>query len=173
MQIKETREFFQVQVIVKATSINEENLKIEFNGLNLYSEDEDKLVEIRNRRTVFEIDRCSEGLKIDIFILNEGTDPNERIDYLIDEDYEIEDIFIKVLNKKTNKEFSTKINSLIGEQVKKDVPIELAPELQETTDYLLTNLTEGNESLSNLILDTIKDSKSLETYIRKVMELEF
>ena len=41
MQIKETREFFQVQVIVKATSINEENLKIEFNGLNLYSEDED------------------------------------------------------------------------------------------------------------------------------------
>ena len=50
MQVTESREFFQVEVIIKATTINQDNINIDFKGLNLYSEDEDKLVEIRNRR---------------------------------------------------------------------------------------------------------------------------
>lgn len=173
MQIKETREFFQLQVIVKATSINEENLNIDFTGINLYSEEEDKLIEIRNRRTVIETERCSEGLRINLFILNEGDDSLSRIDYLIDEDYEIEDILIKVFHKKTGKEYQTKINDLIGEQIKKEVPIEISEDLQEASNYILDGLTDGNTSIGNLLFTTIKNSTSLQNYINKIMELEF
>ena len=90
MNITEKRGFFQIQVIVSAATVNVDNIDINFNGITLYSEDEDKLIEIKGRRTVIEPERCSDGLRINLYILNEGDNPEERIDYLIDEDYEIE-----------------------------------------------------------------------------------
>ena len=171
MQVTESREFFQVEVIIKATTINQDNINIDFKGLNLYSEDEDKLVEIRNRRTIFEFDRFSEGLKLDIFILNEDSDSTQRIDYLIDEDYEIEDILIEVSHKKSGKKFDVRVNEQIGEQIKKEVPVELSQELQDSADYILDNLTEGNQSLKSLLFETLRDSESLQTYINQMMEI--
>lgn len=171
MQVTESREFFQIEVIIKATTINQDNINIDFKGLNLYSEDEDKLVEIRNRRTIFEFDRCSEGLKLDIFILNEDSDSTQRIDYLIDEDYEIEDILIEISHKKSGKKFDVRVNEQIGEQIKKEVPVELSQELQDSADYILDNLTEGNQSLKSLLFETLRDSESLQTYINQMMEI--
>ena len=171
MQITETRDFFKLKVIVSETSINEENIKIDFDGITLYSEDEDKLISIKNRRTIYDIDRCAEGLKINIFILNEGDDPEARIDWLLDEDYEIEDIFIKVSHAKNGKEFKVTINEAIGEQVSKNVPIEISPELEDTTNFILDGITEGNVSINNIVFETIKNCENLQEYIKKVMDL--
>ena len=173
MQIMEKREFFKLQVIVSATSIHEDNIDIEFDGINLYSEDEDNTIEIRNRRTIFDVDRCSEGLKIDIFILNEGNHLQSRIDYLIDEDFEVKDVFIKVKHKRTQKEYPIRVNTFIGEQVTKEVPIELPPELQNATEFILDNLTEGNKSLSSLVFDTIRNSKTLQKSIESILEIDY
>jgi len=172
MKIMEKREFFELQAIVSATSINEDNIDIEFDGINLYNEDEDEEIKIRNRRTVFDIDRCSEGLKINIFILNEGNDLKSRIDYLIDEDFDVKDVLIKVKHKRTKKEYPIRINDLIGEQVTKEVPIELPPELETSTEFILDNLTEGNQSLNSLIFETIRKSKSLQKTIETIVGVE-
>ena len=170
MKIMEKREFFKLQVIVPATSIHEDNIDIEFDGINLYSEDEE--IEIRNRRTVFDIDRCSEGLRINIFVLNEGNDLKSRIDYLIDEDFEVKDVLIKVKHKRTKKEYPIRVNGLIGEQVTKEVPIELPPELETSTEFILDNLTEGNQSLNSLIFETIRKSKTLQKTIETIVGVE-
>ena len=173
MQIKEQRDFYKIQVIVSATTVNVDNIDIDFEGLDLYSEDEDKLVQIRNRRTIFEIERCSEGVKINIFILNEGENVDERIDYLIDEDYEIETAYISVKNKKTGKELKTTLNELIGEQVKKEVPVEIPDEAREAVDYILDSLTEGNTSLDKTMYEIIVKSDDLIKSISKIMEIDF
>ena len=173
MQIKEEREFYKIQVIVAAATVNIDNIDIDFKGLDLYSEDEDKLVKITNRRTIFETERCSEGVRINIFILNEGENLDERIDYLIDEDYEIETVYISVKNKKTGKELKTTLNDLIGEQIKKDVPVEIPDEAKEAVDYVLESLTEGNFSLDTLLYESIVGSKELINSISKIMEIDF
>lgn len=173
MQVKETRDFFRIQVIVSATSINEENIEIDFGGIDLYSNDEDDLIEIRNRRVVYDIDRCSEGLKIDIFILNEGDDIHSRIDYLMDEDYEIKKIYIHVRHKRTKKEYTVKVNSLIGEQVKKSVPVELSTELEKSVNYICDNITDGNSSIIDTIFDSIRKNEELQTFINTVKDLDF
>lgn len=172
MRITEKRGFFKIQVIVPAMSINAENIKIDFKGINLYSEDEDNVKEIRNRRTIIETERCSEGLELNIFILNEGEDTSERIDYLMDEDYEIEDVFISVTHLRNGKEYETRFNDSIGEQIEKEVPIELPKELEDATNYIVDEITEGNTDITNIVFETIKSSKSLQNYINAVMELE-
>ena len=173
MNITEKREFFKIQVIVSAATVNVDNININFNGITLYSEDEDKTVEIKGRRTVIEPERCSEGLSINIYILNEGDDPTKRIDYLIDEDYEIETVDISVVHKKNGKAFPVKVNERIGEQVVKEVPIEIPQELQDASDYVMENITEGNESITGVVFDAIQKSKELQTFINKVMDVYF
>lgn len=173
MNITEKRGFFQIQVIVSAVTVNVDNIDINFNGITLYSEDEDKLIEIKGRRTVIEPERCSEGLRINLYILNEGDNPEERIDYLIDEDYEIETVDISVVHKKNGKVFPIRVNEKIGEQVMKEVPVEIPQELQDASDYVMENITEGNESITGVVFDTIKKSKELQTFINKVMDVYF
>lgn len=168
MQITEEREFYRTQVIVSAPTVNQDNINIEFNGLTLYSEDEDELISINNRKTIFEVERCSEGIKIDIFILNEGNDLKSRIDYLIDEDYGIHNFFIKVINKNTKRVLETRLNTLIGEQVTKSVPIELDEDTKESVDYVLDSLTEGNLSLNKIIYETISQNNNLKKFILSV-----
>lgn len=171
MQITEERGFYRTQVIVSAPTVNQDNINIEFDGLTLYSEDEDELISINNRRTIFEVERCSEGIKIDIFILNEGDDPKSRIDYLIDEDYYIDDFFINVTNKNTKRVLSSRLNTLIGEQITKLVPIEVDEVTRESVDYILDSLTEGNISLSNTIYETISQNDNLKKFILNVKEI--
>ena len=169
MVVKEKKNFYKLQVIVSAATVNIDNIQIDFNGITLYSEDEEDTVEIRNRRTVIEPERCSDGLALNIYILNEGDNPRERIDYLLDEDYEIADVDIVVLHKKNGKVFPTRLNEQIGEQLEKEVPVEVPQEIKDASDYVMENITEGNETITGVVFDTIKNSKELQDFITNVM----
>ena len=79
---------------------------------------------------------------------------------------------MKVKHKRTKKEYPIRINDLIGEQVTKEVPIELPPELETSTEFILDNLTEGNQSLNSLIFETIRKSKSLQKTIETIVGVE-
>jgi len=173
MKMMEKREFYWIQAIVSAATVNVDNIDIQFDGIKLYSEDEDREIEVRGRRNIITSERCSEGVKLDIYILNEGEKLEERIDYLIDEDYEISDVFISVVNKRNGKQLTVRHNELIGEQVIKEVPVLLDPKTEETTSYIIEGISEGNIEISNLIFETIKGNDKLQDKILQIMDIDF
>lgn len=167
--LKEIREFFKCDVNVEATSVHPENVEIQFNKIVLYREDDDSCIEISDRKTVVEKIRTSNGLTIRLFILNESENVEERIDYLLDEDYEIEfiDLSIKHILKNTNYDYT--INDNNAEQVKKEVDVELSEDLNKVLKYVTPS---SNKKIAQVIYPVIKDDTDFINTINSIINIE-
>lgn len=167
--VTEQREFFKMEVNVTTPSVILENVEIAFDKIILYSEIDDKTIIITNRKAVFEKERTCEGFKVKVFILNEDDELEDRIDWLLEEEYEIEDLELKITSISNSKEFTYKINTLIGEQVVKTVEIELDPNLKKSLTFLSSYIEDN--SLTNEIYSIVNASDDLKDIISEIADI--
>lgn len=170
--ITESREFFKLEVLVKTVSVVLENVECKLNSIRLYQEDEDKTVTINgeDRDILFEPVRTTDGFKVHIFISNDGEELEERIDWMLDEDYEIEDIDMTITNISSNEEYEFSIQFHIGEQVEKEVEIEVNSTLKNSIKFITDNL---NTNLSpNYIYDILKENHELTDFISIISDID-
>lgn len=80
---------------------NIEQTEVTFNSISLRNEDEEHNININNRHFFYLVDKGFSNI-IDLYIQNDGTNINERIDYLLDEDYEIVNLSLIVKEKQIN-----------------------------------------------------------------------
>lgn len=168
--ITELRGFFKCEVNVTTTTVNFENVDINFNKMVLYREDDDSTITIQDRRVVLEPVRTGDGFKVMIFILNEGEELEERIDWLIDEDYEIEEIDMSITNLLKNSPYEYSINYNIGEQIEKEVEIEVALPLKKAITYITSRME--NNSLNNHIYEIMVENNDLIETINAIANIE-
>lgn len=158
MLAKEIREFYYLEVKVKTPSVTIENIRVKFKEIVLSNGDD--TVTITNRRCVYNADRTTDGFRVKIYILNDTDDTSKRIDYLIDDDYEIETLGLDINSTSSNKTYEFEINENIGEQIKKKVDIEVSEEVQKCLTYISESLE--SEELVNFIYARVsKDEKMI------------
>lgn len=167
--VTEIRGFFKCEVNVVATTVNLENVGIEFESMVLYREDDDSTIEVKDRRVILEPVRTGDGFKVTIFIQNEGDELEDRIDWLIDEDYEIEVINLSIKNLSKNTEYDYVINQNIGEQVEKEVEIEVAIPLKKAINYVSASL---DKQLTNHVYDIMVGNEELVEFVNAVANIE-
>lgn len=174
VSIKERRDFFKLELIVETPSVILDNINVDFKGIELYSEDEENTIEIKNRRFVIEKSKTLEGFRVLLFILNEGEELEERIDYLFDEEYQITKLDLTIKDK--NKKYSYKINEDSFEQVEgKQVDIEISEEVTKSLDvlsrYALEDFGISSEAAAEIFYRNIKEDENLINTLNNVSNI--
>lgn len=174
MLATEIREFFYMLIKVSTPSVFPDNIGVKFNSLTMINEDEEEEVVISKRRINTKIERTTDGFRIKLYILNEGEEIKERIDYLFDEDYEIQNIDLDIY-KKDNPSFKYTdytIVDTVGEQLELEVPVEVSEECSNCLEYLTNGgIDIEDASLPNVFYDIVKDDKNLIDKINQIAEL--
>ena len=170
--ITEIREFFKLEVLVKTVSVVLDNVECQLNSIRLYQEDEDKTVTIKgeDREVLFEKVRTTDGFKVNIFISNEGEELEERIDWMLDEDYEIEDIDMTIINASSSEEYEFAIQFHVGEQVEKEVEIEVNSNLKNSIQFISDNLTTNISP--NYIYEIMNQNHELTDFISAISDID-
>lgn len=169
MLATEVREFFKLEVRVLTESVILENVDVKFNSIILQNE-EDDVVEISNRRCIPVLDRTTDGFRCTILILNEGEKLEERIDYLIDEDYEIKHLDLTIKKKNNGKEFAYTVNHTIGEQLTKEVEVEISDEVRSVLEFL--SISVGRKNCMNKIFEIVNKDADLTQKINTIASIE-
>lgn len=173
--VKECRDFFKFEVRIKTPSVNLNNVEVIFNSLTLYSEDEEDTVVIKNRRVVFEKEKSSEGFKVMVFVLNEGDKLEERIDCLLDEEYEITDVDLII--KDNNKIYDYNLNEysyiqVEGKEVEIQVDEEMKNALELLSKYSLDEFGLNQDRLSNNFFELLKDEKEFVETLNLISKID-
>ena len=170
MLATEFREFFKLEVRVSSPSVIIDNIEVKFNSIILQNEDND-VIEIRNRRCIPILDRTTEGFKCTLFVLNEGNKLEERIDWLLDEDYEINFLDLTIRKKNTKEEFSYVVNKSIGEQLTKEVEVEVSEDVNNALEFLSISVSRKN--CINEIYKIINEDNNLTEQINTIASITF
>lgn len=89
--------YFKIKLEVQNV-FNINNVDIKFNQIIMKSEEELNPIIIKNRKFVFTIDKSVSNV-VFIYIQNDGNQIEERIDYLLDEEWEIQNLDITILEQ--------------------------------------------------------------------------
>lgn len=82
--------------LISKTAIPTQNINIKFNSLILFNEEENKKIIIKNRDIVYLFYSIDNEIYFNLYIENKGVE--NRIDYLIDEEYEIKELDLTISN---------------------------------------------------------------------------
>ena len=105
--------------------------------------------------------------QIDLYLV----DNNElSIGYLLDEDFEIEDIDMTITNASSKEEYEFAIQFQVGEQVEKEVEIELNSNLKNAINYISNNLTTNLSA--NHIYDIMSQNHDLTDFVSKISNID-
>ena len=162
---------YQVEVVVKVPSINLDNLEIKFNSSTLYNEDEEDTIEISGRQYSIYKERCSEGVKVNLYIVNDGEDIRSRIDYLIDEEYYISSIDVEAKKISTEEILEVGLVSQYGEQTEHEISLDIDPKLEKSVSYLTDRLTEGNTALKGFIFNQLEEDETFQEIINQIVNI--
>lgn len=108
---------FKTEIIISEyiENFNKDNLKIEFIEINLEDEEHNKVC-VTDRPCIVLYKTLSNPIKFNLYILNNSIRKSERIDYLLDDGYEIKNIILDIYYE--DRMIDNYIhNESIGEQV--------------------------------------------------------
>lgn len=169
--LTEKKECYKVEVLIKVASVNLDNIEIKFKSLTMLNEDEEAEIVFSNRQYEVSKERCSDGVKASIYIVNDGTTLTDRIDWLFDEEYVISAIEIEAIKSSTGDSLEYELICPFGEQTTRDMKVVVSEKLEKTVTYLTDRLTEGNQGLGDLILKTIKSDECIQDMLEKVINI--
>lgn len=168
----EKRDFYKLEVRVEAPTVIIQNLEFKFNYLKMSSEYDESEVIIKDRRVVFEPQRTLEGFRVSLFVLNEGDNPEERIDYLIDEDYQVDELSMEITSS-NNQTYSYELNEEIGEQVDgKEVEVELSLEMRTVLNLLTSAVEEDTKEIGNLCYQYLSEDEEAVAIINDIANID-
>lgn len=167
-KITEKKEVFYMEVAVSTATVNVENIKVNFNKMTLKSSEDE--VTITDRKCYSEVIRTMEGFKVKLFIENDTDNDDERIDYLIDDDYEIVDLDLSIINDKfPSKKYEYIINDTIGEQLEKEVPVELDEDMEAGLRLACGYI--DNKEVNNYVYELFAKNEDLLTQVRALSKV--
>ena len=112
-----------------------ENVDVKFTGVRMTSVDGD-VVEINNRQHEIMVEQAGGGnLKITIAIVNECEVVEERIDYMLEEEYEIEPI-VEVFTKSNHNLIAWSLNLRDSYQTKRMMEMDMNPDVKEAVSFI-------------------------------------
>lgn len=169
--LTEKKDVYKVEVVIKTASVNLDNVEIKFNSLTMRNEDEEDEIVFAGRQYEVGRERCSDGVKASIYIVNDGTTVQERMDWLIDEEYLISSINIEATKISTGETLEYELISPFGEQTVREMKIAVSDKLEKTVTFFTDRLTDGNQVLGDLLLKTLKSDECIQDMIEKVMNI--
>lgn len=169
----EKKDFYKLEVMVETTNVLLNNLEIKFNRMSLYSEYEDTEVNILDdRKVVFEPERTIDGFRVKVFILNDSDNEEERIDYLIDEEYEIQELDLSIKNT-NGVVYEYSINMEVGEQVnQKEVEVELNPEMKNAISFISNYIENDVTEMCNKCFEILDKDDIAVKSINTISQIE-
>lgn len=167
--MKVNKDVFKVILIAKASSINIDNIDITFKSLTMKNEDDEEVI-IQDRQFDVFKERCSDGIKISLFIVNDGNKLEDRIDWLIDEEYIISsiDAELKIISTGKILEFEYEDS---GVQTTREMKVIVAESLEVSSEYLINRLTEGNAPLGDIIFKELETSEDMQKIIQNIANI--
>ena len=136
--MKVNKDVYKVVLIAKSSSVNIDNIEVVFKSLTMKNEDDEEII-IKDRQYDVFKERCSDGIKISLYIVNDASVLEERIDWLMDEEYYIDsiDIDIHTISSGNNLEFE--FNNY-GEQTTREMKVIVAESLEVSSEYLINRV---------------------------------
>lgn len=166
--ITENKEVFKIQIVTKVASINLDNIEVKLNSITMKNEDDDDEVVFKDRQWDLSKERCSEGIKISLYIVNDGNDIQERMDWLLGEEYIISAIDAEIINCSTGEFLEYEMIDQYGEQTTREIKVQVSENLEIATCYLVDRLTEGNQNLKDIIFKTLKEDEYMQNIIKEI-----
>lgn len=166
--MKEVKDVYALELLVKTSSINLDNLDVVLKSVEMENEDED-VKTFTDRAYSVSKERNSDGVKITLYIVNDGTSLDERMDYLVDEEYVVSKVDAEIKTKSTGTILEYELLSNYGTQTRKEVDIVVDPLLEEVTNYLVNTLTDGNQGLHTLIFQTLEKEEYLQNILAEII----
>lgn len=150
--MKSMRKVFSLVLDLETNSFPD-NINLVLNGVNMISPDGD-VVTIVNRIHDINLDSVGGGIvRATIDIVNETEEIEERIDYMLDEEYELQPL-VDVKVKSSGKAVSWTINWRNSCQTEKMMDVNMAPGVKESLDFLTDSAIEFSpEFMSKLVKD--------------------
>lgn len=155
------RESFHFKVVMP-TKVIPRNPKVELEAIRLYREDDGEKVSIDNPIYDYQINSDFGAINIDIWVINDSDDEMERIDCLLDEDFEMKKLLLKVTNG-TTVLTSYEILEETFEQTTHKFEQEVSPKCSAIAgffgDYLVDENDEPDEETIDRILSLVTCSE--------------
>lgn len=93
------------------------------------------------------------------------------MDWLIGEEYYISNVNAEITLESTGENVEYELVDIYGEQTTREIKVQVSEELETSTNYLVSRLTEGNQGLKDLIFQTLKDDEYMQKVIESVAKL--
>lgn len=131
-----------------------DNIDIRFKGVTMTGVVGD-VITITGRKHEVELEQVGGGIvRATIYIQNDGDQIQERIDYLLAEEYTIvPDVDIRTLS--TGKSLSCTVNFRHSTQTVRAMPIDMAPGVQETVEYLAATAVEMDPGIMSDLVKSL------------------
>ena len=168
--LTEKKEVFKIQLVAKVASVILENINVKLNSVTM-SNDDGEVLEFKDRAYDVYKERCSDGVNISLYIVNDGTEIQDRMDWLIGEEYYISNVDAEVTLNSTGESVEYELVNPYGEQTSRDMKIQVSKDLEIATNYLVDRLTEGNQGLKELFFKALKDDEYMQKTIVAITKL--
>ena len=168
--LTEKKEVFKIQLVAKVASVILENINVKLNSVTM-SNDDGEVLEFKDRVYDVSKERCSDGVNISIYIVNDGTEIQDRMDWLIGEEYYISNVDAEVTLNSTGESVEYELVNPYGEQTTREMKIQVSEDLEIATNYLVDRLTEGNQGLKDLFFKALKDDEYMQKTIVAITKL--
>lgn len=168
--LTEKKEVFKIQLVAKVASVILENINVKLNSVTM-SNDDGEVLEFKDRVYDVSKERCSDGVNISIYIVNDGTEIQDRMDWLIGEEYYISNVDAEITLNSTGESVEYELVNPYGEQTTRDMKIQVSEDLEIATNYLVDRLTEGNQGLKELFFKALKDDEYMQKTIVAITNL--
>lgn len=165
--MKEVKAVFSIDIVAKVASINLDDIKVNLKSVTMQNEDEE-VIEFKDRPWDYVKERCSDGVKITLYIVNDGNTLQERMDWLLDEEYVVSSVDAEIIKESTGSVLDYELLSEYGTQTTKEINIVEDPALESALNYMFDRLTEGNETLKPVILNLLRNDDN-GTYMRDLV----
>lgn len=169
--ITEKKDVFKIQLLVEVASINLDNINVKFNSITMSNEDEEDEIVFKDRQWDLSKERCSDGVNIYLYIVNDGTEVQDRMDYLVGEEYLISKVDAEISLESTGESLEYKVVDPYGEQTTRDMKVEVSETLETVTNYLVDRLTEGNQGLKDVIFEIIKEDEYVQDIFEQIIKI--
>lgn len=163
--MKQLREVFTIELVAKVASINLDDIKVTKMDCVTMSNEDDEVLEFKGRVWDYSKERCSDGVKIKLHVVNDGKDLMERMDWLHGEEYVVSGVDMEVMKESSGTVLEYELVSPYGTQNKIEIDIVENPALEKAFNYAVDRLTEGNIQLKSVILDVLRDDETGEYMI--------
>ena len=110
-------------------------------------------------------------MNIFLYIVNDGTEIQDRMDWLIGEEYYISNVDAEVTLNSTGESVEYELVNPYGEQTTREMKIQVSEDLEIATNYLVDRLTEGNQGLKDLFFKALKDDEYMQKTIVAITKL--